>query len=161
MLQSGYLPSLLMAIAKLDYFCVFLFALLCMIFCPKKSHLKMESLLLLVVQFHWKALQKENSNHLEQTPADKVAKETVDRAASSASLIIPCNIYFQENPDSDNVRVCVRCRPINEKEIDQGCNPVVQVSLGKILDFSNMYCWDHVSWQIHGYLLVFFEMCRK
>lgn len=43
-LWSGYLPSLLIAIAKVDYFCVFLFALLCMIFCPKKNHLKMEGL---------------------------------------------------------------------------------------------------------------------
>lgn len=32
-----------------------------------------------------------------------------------------------ENRDSDNVRVCVRCRPINEKEIQQGCTVVVNV----------------------------------
>ena len=35
---------------------------------------------------------------------------------------------FQENQDNDNVRVCVRCRPINEKEIGQGFHQVVQVS---------------------------------
>ena len=60
----------------------------------------------------------------------------VSRLQWSNAQLLSC---LQENPDSDCVRVCVRCRPINEKEIQQGCTQVVQVS-----DFIQLYGLCHV-----------------
>ena len=34
---------------------------------------------------------------------------------------------MQEKEDSDNVRVVVRCRPMNQKEVASGCAQVVKV----------------------------------
>ena len=44
-----------------------------------------------------------------------------------------CAIYGKQEDtsmkDVDNVRVAVRCRPLNEKEVQQGCKMAVKVSL--------------------------------
>ena len=38
------------------------------------------------------------------------------------------SLLLQENKEADCVRVCVRCRPLNDKEKTQGCIQVVNVS---------------------------------